>query len=215
MTTGRFITVEGIEGVGKSTQVLRLAAALEKAGREVIRTREPGGTPLAERIRGLVLHEVAEPVPAAAELCLMFAARSVHTENLIRPALARGAWVICDRYTDATYAYQGGGRGVPDGDIDPLARLASGGLHPDLTLLLDAPVEAALARVRSRGARTDRFEREAVAFFERVRGRYLDRAHREPDRIRIIDATGDVETVAAAMQAALATVATVATRGGQ
>ena len=118
---GRFITFEGVEGVGKSTQLAQLQAALEAAGRTVVATREPGGTPLAERIRALVLHDRSEAMPDAAELLLMFAARCVHTENLIRPALARGAWVLCDRYTDATYAYQGGGRGVPDEAIASLA----------------------------------------------------------------------------------------------
>src|SRR5450432_3322458 len=137
---GRFITFEGIEGVGKSTQVHALARRLAGAGREVVATREPGGTPLAERIRALVLGEAGEPVSAPAELLLMFAARAVHTDNLIRPALARGAWVLCDRYTDATFAYQGGGRGVPAADIAALAAIASRGVSPDLTFLLDAPV---------------------------------------------------------------------------
>jgi len=201
---GRFITFEGIEGVGKSTQVLRLKAALERAGREVIATREPGGTPLAEEIRRLVLQTGAEPMPVAGELLLMFAARAVHTANLIRPALARGAWVLCDRYTDATYAYQGGGRGIPDADIEPLARLAQQGIEPDLTLLLDAEVPAALARARSRAAAADRIESETVAFFERARAHYLARARRDPARIRIIDATGDVASVGAAIDAAVA-----------
>jgi dTMP kinase len=197
MTAGRFITFEGIEGVGKSTQLERLQASLEAAGREVVATREPGGTPLAERIRELVLHSTEEPVPAAAELLLMFAARAVHTENKLRPALARGAWVLCDRYTDASYAYQGGGRGVPDADIAPLARLAQRGLVPDLTLLLDAPVAAALERARARRGRADRIEAETVTFFERVRAHYLARAAAEPGRIVVIDAGRGVEAVAA------------------
>lgn len=197
MRQGRFITFEGIEGVGKSTQLERLQAALEADGHEVVATREPGGTPLAERIRELVLHETAEPVPVAAELLLMFAARAVHTENRLRPALARGAWVLCDRYTDATYAYQGGGRGVADADIEPLARLAQRGLVPDLTILLDAPIATALARARSRRGRADRIEAEAAAFFERVRARYLALAAAAPERIAVIDASRDLEAVAA------------------
>jgi dTMP kinase len=205
MTVGRFITFEGVEGVGKSTQLVRLQAALEAAGREVVATREPGGTPLAERIRALVLHDRSEPMPDAAELMLMFAARAVHTENLIRPALARGAWVLCDRYTDATYAYQGGGRGVPDDAIAPLARLAQRGLVPDLTLLLDAPVAATLPRARARSAEADRIEAETHGFFERVRARYLERAAREPGRVRVIDAGGDIAAVAARVLAAVQT----------
>jgi dTMP kinase len=197
MTVGRFITFEGVEGVGKSTQVARLAETLGAAGREVVVTREPGGTPLAERIRALVLHDLTEPMPDAAELMLMFAARAVHTENLIRPALARGAWVLCDRYTDATYAYQGGGRGVPDEAIAPLARLAQRGLAPDLTILLDTPVAAALGRARARTFAADRIEAETTAFFERVRARYLALAEREPARIRLVEASGTIDEVAA------------------
>ena len=188
MSRGRFITFEGVEGVGKTTQLERLKATLEAAGREVVATREPGGTPLAERIRELVLHETAEPVPVAAELLLMFAARAVHTENLLRPALARGAWVLCDRYTDAPYAYQGAGRGVADADIEPLARLAQRGLAPDLTILLDAPVATALERARARRGRADRIEAETVAFFERVRARYLALAAAAPGRMAVVDA---------------------------
>jgi len=205
MTVGRFITFEGVEGVGKSTQLAQLQGALLAAGREVVATREPGGTPLAERIRALVLHDRSEPMPDAAELMLMFAARAVHTENLIRPALARGAWVLCDRYTDATYAYQGGGRGVADEAIEPLARLAQRGLMPDLTLLLDVPVAAALPRARARAAAADRIEGETQLFFERVRARYLQRAALEPLRVRVIDASGDVAAVAARVLAAVQT----------
>lgn len=185
---GRFITFEGIEGVGKSTQLKHLAAQLGNAGREIVVTREPGGTPLAEKIRALVLGAQEEPVPPVAELLLMFAARAVHTENLVRPALARGAWVLCDRFTDATFAYQGGGRGVPAEDIEALARMAHRQVTPDLTLLLDAPVGVALARARGRAETADRIEAETVAFFERVRASYLERAASEPARIRRIDA---------------------------
>ena len=207
MMAGRFITFEGIEGVGKSTQLALLQSHLEAAGHEIVATREPGGTPLAERIRSLVLHDRSEPLPEVAELMLMLAARAVHTQNLIRPALARGAWVLCDRYADATYAYQGGGRGVPDAQIASLARLAQRSLWPDLTLLLDAPVAASLGRARSRADAADRIESEAAAFFERVRGRYLERAAREPARIRIIDARGEVDAVAARIRAAVDTLA--------
>jgi len=196
VTGGRFITFEGIEGVGKSTQIERLRAALEADGREVVATREPGGTPLAERIREVVLNDRGEPVPPMAELMLMFAARAVHTENRIRPALARGAWVLCDRYTDATYAYQGGGRGIAAADIAPLAALAQRGLGPDLTILLDAPVAVALARARSRCGTADRIEAETSAFFERVRACYLARAAAEPKRIRIIDASRTLDAIA-------------------
>ncbi|MBS0374912.1 MAG: dTMP kinase [Proteobacteria bacterium] len=203
MSAGLFVTFEGIEGVGKSTQLALARDYLVARGREVVATREPGGTPLAERIRELVLHEAAEPVPASAELLLMFAARAVHTENLIRPALARGAVVLCDRYTDATYAYQGGGRGVPDRDIAPLAALAQRGLEPRLTLLLDAPVATALARARARAGRTDRFEAEQEAFFERVRARYLALAAGAPGRIVTVDADRPAEVVAAEVRVAL------------
>ena len=202
---GRFIAFEGIEGVGKSTQVLRLSEALRRAGREVVATREPGGTPLAEQIRRLVLEPSAESVPAAGELLLMFAARAVHTANLIRPSLERGAWVLCDRYTEASYAYQGAGRGIPDADIEPLVHLAQQGLEPDLTLLLDAEVPAALARARSRQGAADRIEGETVAFFERVRARYLARARQYPRRIRVIDASADIDAVAVAIECAVAT----------
>ena len=200
-TRGRFITFEGIEGVGKSTQLLRLAAERGRNGREVVTTRAPGGTPLAERIRALVLGDVGEPVPPVAELLLMFAARAVHTDNLVRPALARGAWVLCDRYTDATFAYQGGGRGLATADIAALAALAHRGLAPDLTLLLDAPVEVALARARGRSGAGDRIEAETTAFFERVRAAYLARARAEPGRIRAIEAGHAQEEVARAIRA--------------
>ena len=193
---GRFITFEGIEGVGKSTQLAHLARRLRAAGREVVVTREPGGTPFAERIRALVLGEAGEAVPPAAELLLMFAARAVHTENLVRPALARGAWVLCDRYTDATYAYQGAGRGVPDADIAALATLAQRGLTPDLTLLLEAPLAVALGRARSRAQRADRIEAETQAFFERAQVGYRRRAAAEPARMRPIDATLAEQAVA-------------------
>ncbi len=199
---GRFLTVEGIEGVGKSTQVPRLAHALTARGIDCVLTREPGGTPLAEKIRELVLSPGAEVLPDAAELLLMFAARSVHLENFIQPHLEAGRWVICDRFTDATYAYQGAGRGFAFESIAQLERLVQGTRRPDLTLLLDAPVTAGLDRARARNAGagqtpyTDRFERERADFFERVRLGYLERASLEPGRIAVIDATGRIDEVA-------------------
>jgi dTMP kinase len=198
--SGCFITFEGVEGVGKSTQLGLLEDRLVSDGFDVVVTREPGGTPLAEQMRALVLHNRSEPMPDAAELMLMFAARAVHTENLIRPALDRGAIVLCDRYTDATYAYQGGGRGIADRLIDPLAELAQRGLWPALTILLDAPVGPSLERAKARTGKTDRIESETLAFFERVRDRYLARAAAEPARIQVVDATGSREAVAARIQ---------------
>jgi dTMP kinase len=203
---GRFLTVEGIEGVGKSTQVPRLAQALTARSVACVLTREPGGTPLAEKIRELVLAPGAEVLPDAAELLLMFAARSVHLENFIKPHLEAGRWVVCDRFTDATYAYQGAGRGFASDSIAQLERLVQGTMRPDLTLLLDAPVAAGLERVRARNAgagAVDRFERERTEFFERVREGYLARAAAEPERIAVIDATGGIDQVAAQILEAL------------
>jgi dTMP kinase len=196
---GRFVTMEGIEGVGKSTQVARLSEALKSLGVAHAVTREPGGTPLAESIRDVVLTPREETLPPTAELLLMFAARAVHLANHIEPNLRAGRWVICDRFTDATYAYQGGGRQLPMSSIGELESMVQGTLRPDLTLLLDAPVENALARARRRnaGAPEDRFERERNEFFERVRSVYRARAAAEPDRIAIIDATGSIDEVGA------------------
>jgi dTMP kinase len=198
-TRGRFISFEGIEGVGKTTQLALARELLAARGIKVLTTREPGGTTLAERIRSLVLVPAGEDLPPVAELCLMAAARAVHVANLIAPTLARGDWVLCDRYTDATYAYQGGGRGLPRPLIDALIAAATAGLEPDLTILLDAPVPLALARARSRKAGQDRIEAETLAFFERVRAAYLERARQAPARIQIVDAKGDVAGVAAAI----------------
>ena len=188
MTTGRFITLEGGEGAGKSTLAAGLATALGARGIDVVSTREPGGTPLAERVRAVVLERGAETIDLTAETLLMFAARSIHLANRVRPALQSGRWVICDRFTDATYAYQGAGRGVPDALIDSLASAVQQGLWPDRTLLLDLPVEEGLARARRRGGPVDRFEGERVAFFTRVREAYLRRAAAEPQRFRVLDA---------------------------
>jgi len=197
----RFLTIEGIEGVGKSTQVARLSAALRQRGIDHVVTREPGGTPLAESIRALVLTRHPEPLPPTAELLLMFAARAVHLNNLIEPNLADGRWVLCDRFTDATYAYQGGGRGVSESSIRQLESLVQGARRPDLTFLLDAPVEVALARASQRNATAalDRFESERAEFFARVREAYIARAAAEPGRMRLVDAAGSPDEVCAQM----------------
>jgi len=198
--TGRFLTIEGIEGVGKSTQVTRLSTALNERGIAHVVTREPGGTPLAERIRAVLLDNVPdETMPPTAELLLMFAARAVHLTNLVEPALRAGRWVLCDRFIDATYAYQGGGRGLSADTIGQLETLVLGARRPDLTLLLDAPVEQALGRARQRnaGAAADRFESERAEFFERVRDAYRARAAAEPGRIAMVDASQSADRVAA------------------
>jgi dTMP kinase len=202
MSTGRFITLEGIEGAGKSTVALALRAELEGRGLEVLLTREPGGTPLAESLRELLLRRDDDPLSPLAETLLMFAARAVHLDNAIRPALAAGRWVICDRYTDASYAYQGGGRAVSTALIDQLAAAVHADLWPDRTLLLDVPVSTGLERAKSRPGAPDRFESEQRSFFERVRAAYLQRAAREPRRMRVIDGQGSAaEVVAAALTA--------------
>jgi dTMP kinase len=201
--SGRFVTFEGIEGVGKSTQVQLAAEWLRQEGLEVVVTREPGGTPLAEAIRRLVLEPHADRVDGVAELLLMFAARSIHLTNLIEPALARGAWVLCDRFTDATEAYQGAGRGVPIEYVRTLERIAQQGRRPELTLLLDAPVDLAMDRSRRRGAQNDRFEAERAEFFQRVRRGYLDIAAREPARMLQVDASRDVGPIAKDIRHAL------------
>jgi dTMP kinase len=206
MIRGRFITLEGIEGAGKSSLQRLLAETLIARGRRVCATREPGGTPLAEDIRSLVLKRREEAMPPAAEVMLMFAARCAHVENRIRPALASGEWVLCDRFTDATRAYQGGGRGFDPAAIETLAALSHPRLQPDLTLLLDLPPEAGLARARGRREGGDRFEDETLAFFTRVRERYLALAAAEPGRIRVIDATRAADAV---FQQALALVEAV------
>ena len=198
MTRGRFITLEGIEGAGKSSLQRQLAEALTAQGRVVCATREPGGTPLAEEIRKLALARRAEGMPPTTELLLMFAARAAHVIQRIEPALARGEWVVCDRFTDATRAYQGAGRGIAATTIDALAEIAHPGLQPDLTLLLDLPPQIGLARARQRQSAADRFEDEAVEFFGRVRAGYLQLARREPRRFRILDATGTPAALLAA-----------------
>ena len=185
--TGLFITLEGPEGAGKSTNREYLAAKLRAEGIEVLLTREPGGTPLAERIRELLLAPSDESMHADTELLLVFAARAQHLAQVIRPALARGEIVLCDRFTDATYAYQGGGRGLSHQRIAALENFVQGELRPDLILIFDLPVEVGLARATARG-RLDRFEQEGRTFFDAVRSTYLKRASAEPDRYRLVDA---------------------------
>ncbi len=201
MKRGLFITLEGGEGAGKSTSLAFVRELLEQSGREVVVTREPGGTPLGEKIRELLLHG-RDGIGVDTELLLMFAARAEHLLHVIRPALARGACVICDRFTDATYAYQGGGRGVPEARIHILEEWVQHGLRPDLTLLLDIPAEQGLQRAGQRSS-PDRFEREQREFFERVRAAYLAAAGRDPDRIRVIDAARDIPAVQSQLQDAL------------
>jgi len=201
MNRGLFITLEGGEGAGKSTSMAFVREFLELAGHDVVVTREPGGTPLGEEIRKILLHG-RDAMAIDTELLLMFAARAEHLEHVIRPALARGACVICDRFTDATYAYQGGGRGVDDSRIRVLEDWVQHGLRPDLTLLLDIPVTEGLERAGNRSA-PDRFEREQQEFFERVRQRYLLAAAKEPERIRVIDAARPIAGVQAQLRAVL------------
>lgn len=194
MQRGKFLTIEGTEGVGKSTNLAFVRDWLVAKGIEVIVTREPGGTPLAEEIRGLLLAKRDEPVDETAELLLVFAARAQHLAQVIKPALARGAWVLSDRFTDATYAYQGGGRGLNRTTITQLEQLVQEELRPDLTLILDIDVELGLNRARQRGE-LDRFESETLEFFERVRAAYHQRATAAPECYGIIDAGQPLEKV--------------------
>lgn len=199
---GRLITLEGLEGSGKTSALATLEQAIRDSGRAVCVTREPGGTPLGERLRALLLDPDATPDPLA-ELLLIFAARAQHIRDVIAPALAAGTWVLCDRYLDASYAYQGGGRELGSGPVAALERLLSPP-QPDLTLLLDLPVATGLARAGGRAPAADRFERESHAFFERVRAAYLARAGADPARIRLIDAGAPRDVVRAALLQALA-----------
>jgi dTMP kinase len=201
---GRFVTFEGVEGAGKSTQLRLAAAALRARGLEVVETREPGGTPVAEAIRTVLLAPRDDAMPPMTELLLMFAARAAHLADRIGPALQRGAWVLCDRFTDATYAYQGAGRGVDRAAIAALEALVQGRLRPDLTLLFDVPAEVGLERARRRNHEADRFEQEAVEFFERVRAGYLEIARREPARVRVVDASRTEAAIALEVEAILA-----------
>ncbi|GED22231.1 dTMP kinase [Halomonas halmophila] len=197
---GRFITLEGGEGVGKSTNLVMVAEYLESCGFEVVRTREPGGTPRAEAIRELLLDPTSqEPLDDDAELLLVFAARAQHLARVVRPALERGAWVVCDRFTDATFAYQGGGRGLDKTRIGELEAFVQQGLTPDLTLLLDMPMAVSRRRLEGRldrdGGQRDRFEQERGDFFEAVRDAYLERAAAAPERVQVINADQSLDAV--------------------
>ncbi len=198
----RFVSLEGGEGAGKTTVLAALRAELAASGGEVVVTREPGGTPLAEKIRSLLLLPGDETVAAETELLLMFAARAQHVRETVLPALERGAWVLCDRFTDSSFAYQGGGRGLDAGFIEELERRVVG-IRPGLSLLLDIDVARGRERIRSRDPRPDRIERERDAFFERVRATFLARAAAEPGRFRVVDASRPVDEVVAAAVAAL------------
>ncbi len=201
--TGRFITFEGGEGTGKTTQVRRLAEHLQSLGIEVVTTREPGGTPEAEAIRDLLLTSENISWDGAEEVMLVFAARHAHIRSLIAPALARGAWVICDRFTDSTRAYQGHGKGVDAATIDALAAIAQGGLWPDRTVMFDMPVEGALARARDRAEQANRYDLLHADFHEKVRAGFHAIAQAEPERVRLIDAAPQADQVADAVLDAL------------
>lgn len=201
-TRGRFITLEGGEGAGKSTNLAYLQNRLRSAGKDVCVSREPGGTPLGESVRTLLLDPAQTDLHRDAELLLVFAARAQHLQQLIWPALERGEWVLCDRFTDATYAYQGGGRGLHERRIAELETWVQAGFQPDRTLLFDLPVDVGLRRAGQRGT-LDRFEREQTAFFERVRTGYLTRAGRFPERFRVIDADKNLSEVQADLDAVI------------
>ena len=202
MKRGIFITVEGIEGVGKSTNIGFMRALIEARGLQVLTSREPGGTPMAEEIRGLLLEHGDEPMPDIVELLLMFAARALHVNNVIKPALEEGIWVICDRFTDTSRAYQGAGRGFPLSDINRIADWVHGDLQPDLTVLLDAPVEIGMERAGQR-SEPDRIESQRVDFFVRARECFLSLAAAEPERFAVVDANRDKEAVRASIDAVI------------
>lgn len=202
MSGGGFITLEGLEGAGKSSRAVELQAFLERHGKRVLLTREPGGTPLGERLREVLLAPTDAPMAPLTELLLMFAARSEHVARLILPALEAGQWVLCDRYVDASYAYQGGGRNLGEAPVAALEALLPQRARPDLTLLLDLPVELGLARANRRSA-ADRFEQETVAFHQRVREAYLARARQHPLRYCIVDAAASPDQVQAAIEQAV------------
>jgi dTMP kinase len=198
MIRGKFITLEGGEGVGKTTNLAFIKGYLQQHNVPVVVTREPGGTVLAEKIRHLLLDNDSETISEPAELLLIFAARAQHIKHVIEPALAQGAWVLCDRFTDATYAYQGGGRNMRISTIEWLENLVQGSLRPDLTLLLDAPVEIGLERAQKRAA-FDRFESEKISFFEQVRRAYLLQLELHPERIKLIKANQPLVDVQSAL----------------
>jgi dTMP kinase len=197
---GRLITLEGVDGAGKSTHIDFIAQRLQARGRQPLVTREPGGTPLAEKLRALVL---AEPMAPLTETLLMFAARADHVERVIRPAVESGRWVLCDRFTDATAAYQGAGKGVSRELIQRLAEAVHPGLLPDRTLVFDCPYDVARRRMAASGRSLDRFENEGAEFFDRVRQGYLARAAAEPGRIRLIDATQPIENIQKQLEEAI------------
>lgn len=199
----KFITIEGIDGAGKSSHLEAIAGRIRAAGHEAILTREPGGTPLGERLREIVLHE---PMHPATEVLLMFAARSEHLAAVIEPTLAAGRWVVCDRFTDATFAYQCGGRGMDREVVRALERVVHPGRQPDATFLFDLDPEIAASRQRAQGRAPDRFEREQAEFFARVRAAYLERARESPGRFHVIDASGTLAEVHARLDAHLAQV---------
>jgi len=200
--TAKFITLEGMDGAGKSTHIPRIIEMLKARGHEVVSTREPGGTPLGERLRELLLHEAMH---AETETLLMFAARREHIAQVIAPALQRGAYVLSDRFTDATFAYQSGAKGVPAHKVEVLEQWVQEDLQPDITLLFDVPVEISIARLA--GARSpDKFERESADFFTKIRNAYLERAHQNPQRFRIIDAGKSLEEVAKTVEDIIATI---------
>lgn len=201
---GKFITFEGTEGTGKTTQIRLLQEFLQAHGIAALVTREPGGTSVGEHVRSLLLETAAIPIDPRSELLLMFAARAQHLEEVIYPALHKGTWVLCDRFTDASYAYQGGGRGIPDAEIRMVESVVQGDFRPDLTILLAATLKTAMRRVSSRGKK-DRFEREPGGFFERVQKAYLRLAEKSPGRIAVIDAELEIEEVAAEIRRVIQT----------
>jgi dTMP kinase len=200
---GRFITLEGLDGAGKSTHLVWLVDTLRARGNTVVQTREPGGTPLGEKLRALLL---ADPMHLETEALLMFAARREHIAQVIEPALARGDWVVCDRFTDASFAYQGGGRGLSREKLAILEDWVQAGLQPDTTLMFDVPTEVARGRVTGMGRELDRFEREQAEFFERVRNEYLARAAASQGRIRVIDASRPIDQIKITLEEIIASI---------
>jgi dTMP kinase len=200
---GRFITLEGLDGAGKTTHLTWLVETLRGSGKRVVQTREPGGTPLGEKLRALLL---SESMHLETEALLMFAARREHIAQVIEPALARGDWVVCDRFTDASFAYQGGGRGLARSKLEMLEQWVQGELQPDLTLMFDVPTEVAYQRVTGMGRELDRFEQEQAEFFVRVRDEYLARAESSRGRIRVIDASGSVGEIHKSLEKIIATI---------
>lgn len=201
--TGKFISIEGIEGAGKSTQMAFIQRYLSEKGKRLVVTREPGGTELGEQIRTLLLTPTTKSMAVDTELLLMFAARAEHVEQVINPALERGDWVLSDRFVDATFAYQGGGRGIDLKRISTLADWTLQGLQTDITFLFDLPVEVGQQRVLSRNQGVDRFEQEKVEFFQKIRQRYLERALQEPSRIKVIDASKSIVDIEVQLTAQL------------